>query len=358
MSEGCSGSSATVRTTNQLLEAHGIRVATGPRKKQCSNGAHCANRAQESELFKCEKNPFCARPGTPCGTVTLPMTPHGDGNVTAAMIGVVAEAVADGLSLVVKSESNWGEAGRLGFGVMRQLGTHAVIAWRSNSLSKLVCSARDCFGHLGDAAYHPVQLTGPNEHACFERRKLPSHQQSHVWLNVSALSSTTCFCPPSPTCFCPPSPTCFCPPSPICFYPPPLWQVSSLVDRTLTPMQRMPETLAGHLISHGWGMLNGRLATDGGTVATVTTESLLGHQASNESAVFERGVAAWSSVLASIGVQPQERLVRRELSAQRGARPGTSIRHALDKSCTDDVTTELKRAGQPYDHMVEGNAEL
>ena len=344
MSEGCSGSSATVQITEQLLEAHGIRVATGPRKKQCSDVpgdvAHCANRVQESELFKCEKNPFCARPGTPCGTVT----PHGDGNVTAAMIGVVAEAVADGLSLVVKSESNWGEASRLGFGVMRQLGAHAVIAWRSNSLSKLVCSARDCFGHLGDAAYHPVQLTGPNAHACFERRKLPSDRQSHVWLNVSARARQPH--------------VLLCPPSPICFYPPPLWQVSSLVDRTLTPMQRMPETLAGHLISHGWGMLNGRLATDGGTVATVTTESLLGHAASNESAVFERGVAAWSRVLASIGVQPQERLVRRELSAQRGARPGTSIRHALDKSCTDDVTTELKRAGQPYDHMVEGNAEL
>lgn len=284
VSEGCSGSSATVQITERLLEAHGIRSTIG----------------QDSERFKCEKNPFC-----------------GDGNVTAAMIGIVAEAVADGLSLVVKSESDWAKAGKLGFDVMRAFGTHAVVAWRSNSLSKLVCATRDCFGEFGEASNPNVQLTGPNEQACFDRRKLPSWNQSRVWLNVT-----------------------------------------TLVEHGLAPKQSMPATLAGHLVSHGWSMRNGPLAEEGGTVATVTTESLLGHEASNETSVLERAVTAWSALLTSLGVEPQDGLVRKELTEAQGTRPGTSILQALDNSCLDEVIAELKRAGNPYDHMIEGNAEL
>lgn len=313
VSEGCSGSSATAQTTGRLLEAHGVKVAIGPRKKPCSDAAHCADRVQESELFKCEKNPFCARPGTPCGTVTA----HGDGNVTAAMMGVVAEAVVDGLSLVVKIESNYSKASELSFDVMRALGTNAVVAWRSNSLSKLVCSARDCFGHFGDGSQPWAKLTGPSADACFERRKLPSDKQSRVWLNAS-----------------------------------------EIVDRSLAPMQLMASTLASYLTKYGWSMRDGPLATEGGTVATVTTESLLGHETTNDTAVFERSVVAWSSLLTSIGVEPQERLVRRELSTTRALRPGTSLWRALDTSCRDDVAAALKRAGKPFDHMIEGNAEV
>ena len=55
-------------------------------------------------------------------------------------------------------------------------GAYALVAYRSNTLAKLLCDVRDCFEHNG-AITKLTKRMGPNANACFNRRKLPSSRR-------------------------------------------------------------------------------------------------------------------------------------------------------------------------------------
>ena len=272
VSMGCSGSSEGLRITKDLLSRHGLPVAHA--------------RDGKSELFRCGGNPYCL------GDNSISSY---DDRLTTAVQTMVAESAQQNASLVFKG-SNAGIHSPV-WAIMHQLHTRAAVAWRENSLARLVCTMRDCFNPLAPSE---GTLVGPNTDACFKRRELPFEQQPRVWLNTSSLVS---------------------------------------ILRTMKREDWV--SLVEPLKQNGWAESD---------FVVQKTEDLLAHQTTTTRAALEVSVDAWSEVLRSLGVNPDRQIVRSALEEKRGAHPSLPLSAMIENA--DEVQALLAAEGAPYDEWM------
>ena len=76
-----------------------------------------------------------------------------------------------------------------------------------------------------------------------------------------------------------------------------------------------------------------------------------GYEATDDPAVFERSVQAWSSLLASLGVaRIVEDKIKAVLAPRRGRRPVEGLDTSLDNPA--ELAKKLRAAGPPFSQML------
>lgn len=273
VSDGCSGSSAAVSLIKDMMKAHGHRLYGLP-----------------DELFKCEKNPYCNT------------YDHSAGHETFAMQTAVAHTASYGKSLVVKVQGGDTNGPRE---AMREMGAYALVAYRSNTLAKLLCDVRDCFEHNGGAITKLTKRMGPNANACFNRRKLPSSRQTKVWIDPKK-------------------------------------------GRLLKELKRLDnenEEMSAMLTNAGYGHND---------FAVVTTEALFESETDGSDAAFHRTTGAWMKALKSLGVKPDKAKIEAVLEPARGGRPPSNISETITNA--DEVAAALAASSDAQYAQMIGSA--
>jgi hypothetical protein len=259
VSEGCSGSSYALEMIKAMMNAHG----TAPIEFRY-NG----------ELMKCEKNPECK--GSSSSQQAL------------GMQIAVAKAVIAGRTLVVKEQGSDPAARQ----AMHDMGTYAVMAYRSNVLAKMLCEAKDCFDS-GVNGQITIKRMGPNKNACFpKRRSLPFSKQTKVWIDPEG------------------------------------GKLVSVLRKYEAEKTDMEKTLAS----------SGYKSRD---FEVVTLEDLFLSESDGSSSGLARTVRAWSTALKSLGVKPDAKIIESVLKPTRGKRPSYSIYEQISNA--DEVSTALAK---------------
>jgi len=270
VSEGCSGSTELIGQIHKMLNAHGKGIMV----------------SYNDECFKCDKNPEC----------------HAPGQETVAMQRVVAYSVMQGRVLVVKTQSGSGPAGKASEGplkAMREMGARPMLAYRSNTIAKMLCEVRDCFVHSAGLKRTMYELVGPNEDACFARRALPSNKQTKVWIDPTK---------------------------------------GKLVS-TLKSLESTKDSMYKLLQTCGWAK---------GEYAELTTESLYESEGDKSEGAFARTVGAWTAALHSLGIKSEKAKIEHVLKEGRGQRPTTALSEAISNAF--DVGQALANETE-YSHM-------
>jgi hypothetical protein len=256
VSEGCSGSSYALEMIKAMMNAHG----TAPIEFRY-NG----------ELMKCEKNPECK--GSSSSQQAL------------GMQIAVAKAVIAGRTLVVKEQGSDPAARQ----AMHDMGTYAVMAYRSNVLAKMLCEAKDCFDSGVNGKI--IKRMGPNKNACFpKRRSLPFSKQTKVWIDPEG------------------------------------GKLVSVLRKYEAEKTDMEKTLAS----------SGYKSRD---FEVVTLEDLFLSESDGSSSGLARTVRAWSTALKSLGMKPDAKIIESVLKPTRGKRAISSIYESISNA--DDVAQVL-----------------
>jgi hypothetical protein len=278
VSEGCSGSSYAISVIKEMLEAH----ETAPIEYRYND-----------ELMKCEKNPECTGQGSKAQALGMQIA--------------VAKAVVAGRTLVVKEQGSVASARA----AMREMGAHAVMAYRSNVLARMLCEAKDCFDT--GVVTKLTKRMGPNADACFEkRRSLPPEQQTKVWIDPEGLVD---------------------------------------VLRSYETVQHDMET---YLKSSGFKHNEVACGPHDICYSIVTIEALFEAESDDKgpgSSAVERTVHAWSTVLKSLGVTPDATIIASVLEPTRGKRPAFSLHESISNA--DEVERALRKDPTYAKHVQE-----
>jgi hypothetical protein len=258
VSEGCSGSTYALDVFKEMLEAHG----TAPIEFRYN-----------AELMKCQKNPECKGSGSSLQALGMQVA--------------VAKAVDAGRTLVVKEQGSDPAARQ----AMHEMGTYAVMAYRSNVLAKMLCEAKDCFTTGRNRKL--FERMGPNANACFpKRRSLPPQKQTKVWINP---------------------------------------EDNKLVE-ALRDYENDKKDMEKTLSSSGYKSSD---------FEVVTLEDLFLSESDGSSSGLARTVRAWSTALKSLGVKPDAKIIESVLKPTRGKRPSYSIYEQISNA--DEVSKALAK---------------
>ena len=161
---GCSGSSALVHLTRELLRAHGFLTLEG-----------------KSEIIKPEKNKFYE-------SAKQTLAPNGEKvsktKVVREMMHQTLQHVEDSDMTAIfklgprKTAIAFGENGLL------ELGVKFIHFYRSNLLDHVLCEVRDCQLRGKRVGYPVFPANGTRTDICFGRRR--THVKVKAYLNVSA----------------------------------------------------------------------------------------------------------------------------------------------------------------------------
>lgn len=151
----CSGSSATVRFSRKILEAHGYKVHVGDEPGVPSRN-HFYDAAKANLEAKLKRKP------------------------TAREIVIESfklyneKAFSRNAILLIKINHVWGETGK----ELVQMGAKFAYAHRSNIIDRAICVVRDCFQN--EKFGHQVYANGTASDSCFSRRKSPEKVQAYI----------------------------------------------------------------------------------------------------------------------------------------------------------------------------------
>jgi hypothetical protein len=267
---GCSGSSAVMVFARNLLRYHGIPVPSAALPKVVHGEAKApAGPGWPAELLNPKYNWFLSSAA---------------GNMGKAMEMANAEMMRTNQTLFFKGmvQNLQGDCAGVDQWAslkpsFQKLDMFAVIGTRVNMLDEVICQVKDCF-HPADGV--PVDANGKESELCFNRR---GDSINHP---VSKLNSNTAEIP--------------------------------------TPSEEYKAKLnvrvLHRLIDKEYELIDGAresLESIGIFPKTVTEEDLLDFQTPMPGA-FERAVTAWSVLLESLGVTPDEKIVREFLKQYRG----------------------------------------
>ena len=300
LSQGCSGSSELVRELVDHLRAQGLQTmhfdaadTCLPHRAYAQAGAvQLTRRAQNHCRVSTEPSTAIAFGVEPATAAELCRVAND--NTSLALMLVTAHAAANGKAAVFKGRAKYDMK------AMRLLGTRAAIFFRDNTLARIICMARDCFGEFDDGLTKGVAINvGPNADACFERRHLAAEQQTQVRINTTLLL-------------------------------PELRRVHATVDHMVAMM-----------LSGGWAHEE---------VQVISVEDLHSSQGNASEAAFNRSLSAWSAALTGMGVTgPDPDVIAATLAGSRGACPAHACRDALDNAA--EVEAVLEKAGGPFARM-------
>jgi hypothetical protein len=166
ISSACSGSSATLKFSHSILEAHGYDVFVGSEPVGTIIPNHRTNDFYNQAKKNLEDR-FNREP-----------TPK---EITIESIRLNNEkALSENKILLIKINNIWKEGGE----VLSKMGTKFAFSYRSNLIDRAICVVRDCFQN--ESFGHPVFLNGTRSDSCFNRR---SSKEEKVLANITNTDS-------------------------------------------------------------------------------------------------------------------------------------------------------------------------
>jgi hypothetical protein len=300
ISRGCSGSSATAVLTRSLLRYHGIPVPPAAvRRVVKGKPAPPKGPGWPSELLNRGTNWFLESTYNDMGkAMELAAAEMARTKQTLFFKSMVQSLQGTG-----QNNDEWASLKP----VFKKLNMFAVIATRTNVLDEIVCQVRDCFKPRYGT---PVDKHGQKSNLCFKRRGAPGNPTSRVRVKSTSLNE--------------------------------VYKAKLRTDRLV------------HVIKHELQLVDvarKNLKSAGIFPKTVAEEDLLDFQ-TNSPGSFKRAVAAWSVLLQSLGVTPDEKIVKSFLSRYRNTHPDPPDHVDVIYNFAE-VRAELNQTD--YAHFIRGH---
>eukprot|EP00927_Polykrikos_kofoidii_P050045 TRINITY_DN43_c0_g1_i3.p1 TRINITY_DN43_c0_g1~~TRINITY_DN43_c0_g1_i3.p1 ORF type:complete len:351 (-),score=44.81 TRINITY_DN43_c0_g1_i3:24-1076(-) len=272
VSRGCSGSSAISVFTRSLLQNHGIPVPTGSNGRVINGKPAPPNGlGWPAELLSRKTNWFLEKADNDLGkAMELAAVEMTRTNQTLFFKGMIKSLQGTGYR-----GDEWASLKS----TLKKLNVFAVIGTRANMLDEIVCQVRDCFQPRYGS---PVDRHGQETNLCFKRRGAPTNPTSKEKLTEKDETSVSTV------------------------YKAKL--EANLLVRHIEIELKVVDIARKNLESAGI------------FPKTVFAEDLLGFQTPVPTA-FKRAVAAWSVLLQSLGVSPDEEIVESFLWRYRNTYP-------------------------------------